>query len=409
MTPVRRSIVAVLVVGAMLASRGTVAEPPKLRHASPTELGMSGELPAKVEAAVTAAIAEGKLPGCVVVIGYRGRIAHAKLYGNRRIEPVHEAMTLDTVFDVASLTKPIATATSAMILIERGKLRLDDPVAKHLPEFAAEGKGNITVEHLLLHTGGLIADNPLSDYADGRERAIERICALKPVAAPGERFIYSDVSFVVLGLMVEKVSGQTLDEFARDNIFRPLRMSETMFRPGEAFRARAAPTEKRNGEWLVGEVHDPRAAKLGGVAGHAGLFSTAEDLAVYAEMMLRGGKYGGIQVLKRETWEMMTRPREVPRRMPTASNSPQGQDARGTLWVRGLGWDIRTGYSTNRGKKLSDSAFGHGGFTGTSLWIDPENELFVIFLSSRLHPDGKGSVNPLAGRIAELAVEAVGK
>jgi CubicO group peptidase (beta-lactamase class C family) len=144
---------------------------------------------------------------------------------------------------------------------------------------------------------------------------------------------------------------------------------------------------------------------LVGVAGHAGLFSTAEDLAVYAEMMLRGGVYGGVKVIQRETWEMMTQPREVPRRMPTDSN----QIPRGTPWVRGLGWDIRTGYSTNRGKKLSDSAFGHGGFTGTSLWIDPGKELFVIFLSNRLHPDGKGSVNPLAGRIADLAVEAVGE
>ncbi len=207
MTPVRRSIVALLVVGALAATRGAVADPPRVPHASPAELGMSGELPAKIEAAVTAAIAEKKLPGCVVVIGYRGRIVHAQAYGDRRIEPVREAMTLDTVFDLASLTKPIATATSAMILIERGKLRLDDPVAKHLPEFAAEGKERITVEHLLLHRGGLIADNALSYYEDGRERAIERICALKPVAAPGERFIYSDVSFIVLGLLVEKRVG----------------------------------------------------------------------------------------------------------------------------------------------------------------------------------------------------------
>ncbi len=408
MTLVQRSIVLLLVVGTLLAARGAMADPPRLPHASPVELGMSCELPAKIEATVTAAIDERKLPGCVVVIGYRGRIVHAQAYGDRRIEPLREAMTLDTVFDLASLTKPVVTATSAMILIERGKLRLDDPVAKHLPEFAVEGKEKIAIEHLLLHTGGLIADNALSDYEDGRERAIERICALKPVAVPGERFIYSDVSFIVLGLVVERASGQALDEFARDNIFRPLGMSETMFRPGEVLRARAAPTEKRNGEWLAGEVHDPRAAKLGGVAGHAGLFSTADDLAVYAEMMLRGGEYGGVQVLKRETWEMMTRPREVPRPTPTDSNASQGQGGRGTPWVRGLGWDIRTGYSTNRGKKLSDSAFGHGGFTGTSLWIDPGNELFVILLSNRLHPDGKGSVNPLAGRIAELAVEAIG-
>jgi CubicO group peptidase (beta-lactamase class C family) len=397
----RSAVVALLLVG-LIAVR-LVAAPPRLSHAAPGELGLSADLPAKIEAEVTAAIGDKKLPGCVVLIGYRGRIVLARAYGNRRVEPERESMTLDTVFDLASLTKPIATATCAMILVERGKLRLDDPVAKHLPEFAVEGKDKITVEHLLLHTGGLIADNALADYEDGRERAIERIFALKPLAAPGERFIYSDVSFITLGLVVEKAAGQPLDEFSRDNIFRPLAMSETMFRPGEDLRARTAPTEKRNGEWLVGEVHDPRAAKLGGVAGHAGLFSTAGDLAVYAEMMRLGGEYGGVRVLKRETWEMMTRPREVPRRAEETRRVSVSEENK---WLRGLGWDIRTGYSTNRGKKLSDAAFGHGGFTGTSLWIDPEKELFVIFLSNRLHPDGKGSVNPLAGRIAEIAVAA---
>jgi CubicO group peptidase (beta-lactamase class C family) len=401
MTCLGRIFAALLLVEVIAIA--AVGVPPRLPLAAPAELGLSDELSAKIEAEVTAAIGENKLPGCVVVVGYRGRIIHAQAYGNRRIEPEREAMTVDTVFDLASLTKPIATATSAMILVQRNKLRLDDAVAKHLPEFAANGKDKITVEHLLLHTGGLIADNPLSDYEDGRERAIERICAIKPVAAPGERFIYSDVSFMSLGLVVEKAAGQPLDEFARDNIFRPLGMSQTMFRPGEELRARTAPTEKRNGEWLVGEVHDPRAAKLGGVAGHAGLFSTAEDLAAYAEMMRLGGEYGGVRILKHGTWETMTRAHEVPRRA-----SETGKQQGGSVpWQRGLGWDIRTVYSTNRGKKLSDFAFGHGGFTGTSLWIDPDKELFAIFLSNRLHPDGKGSVNPLAGRIAEIAVEAM--
>jgi CubicO group peptidase (beta-lactamase class C family) len=402
----RSVFIALLFVG--MVAVWAVAAPPRLPHAAPDDLGLSTELPAKIEAEVTAAIDEKKLPGCVVLIGYRGRIVHARAYGNRRIEPEREAMTLDTVFDLASLTKPIATATSAMILLERGKPRLDDPVAKHLPEFAAVGKDKITVEHLLLHTGGLIADNPLSDYEDGREKAIQRIFALKPLAAPGERFIYSDVSFITLGLVVEKAAGQPLEDFSRDNIFAPLAMSETTFRPGEDLRARTAPTEKRNGEWLVGDVHDPRAAKLGGVAGHAGLFSTADDLAVYAEMMRLGGEYGSVRILNRETLETMTRPREVPPSSPPSQRGVgRGADRRSNKWLRGLGWDIRTGYSTNRGKKLSDSAFGHGGFTGTSLWIDPEKELFVIFLSNRLPPNGKGSVNPLAGRVAEIAVEAV--
>jgi CubicO group peptidase (beta-lactamase class C family) len=338
---------------------------------------------------VEAAIDAKKLPGCVVLVGSRGRVIHREAYGRRRIEPTSERMTVDTVFDLASLTKPLATATSVMILGERGKLRLDDPVVRHLPQFAAHGKDGIRVEHLLLHTAGLIADNPLADYEKGREQAIERIMSLKPVAPPGERFIYSDVCFIVLGLLVERASGQSLDDFARENIFMPLGMNDTSFRPDERLRARAAPADKLGERWIAGEVHDPRAARLGGVAGHAGVFSTADDLAKYAREMLNQGRHGERQLFREETWREMTRSRELP--------------ARGR---RSLGWDIQTGYSTNRGKRLSGTAFGHGGFTGTSIWIDPENDLFVIFLSNRLHPDGKGSVNQLAGRIAEIVVES---
>jgi CubicO group peptidase (beta-lactamase class C family) len=338
---------------------------------------------------VQAAIAAGKLPGCVVLAGSRGRVILREAYGRRRVEPRSESMTVDTVFDLASLTKPIATATSAMILAERGKLRLDDPVARYLPQFAAHGKDGVRVEHLLLHTAGLIADNPLADYDDGREQAIERVLSLKPVAPPGVRFIYSDVCFIVLGLLVEHTSGQPLDRFASENIFAPLGMHDTSFLPDERLRSRAAPADKRGDKWLVGEVHDPRAARLGGVAGHAGVFSTADDLAKYARAMLDQGRYGDRRLLGDETWRRMTRPQELP--------------AGGR---RALGWDIKSGFSTNRGKRLSDAAFGHGGFTGTSIWIDPANDLFVIFLSNRLHPDGKGSVNQLAGRIAEIVVES---
>jgi CubicO group peptidase (beta-lactamase class C family) len=361
---------------------------------SPQEHASQGVVAAafadQIASEVEAAIGAKEMPGCVVLIGLRGRVIHRHAYGQRQVEPTTEPMTTDTVFDLASLTKPIATATSVMILAERGKLRLDEPVAKYLPEFAAAGKEDIRVEHLLLHTGGLIADNPIADFDDGRDEAIERLMALKPTARPGEKFVYSDVGFMVLGLLVERVSGQTLDEFARQNIFRPLGMNETTFRPGEALQARAAPTEKRGGDWLKGEVHDPRAARLGGVAGHAGLFATADDLARFAQMVLDRGRSESGTIFSEDTWRTMTRPRIVPR----------GQ--------RAFGWDVATGYSTNRGKKLSEAAFGHGGFTGTSLWIDPTKQLYVIFLSNRLHPDGKGSVNPLAGRIAEIVVESMG-
>ena len=298
-------------------------------------------------------------------------------------------MMVDTLFDLASLTKPVATATSVMLLAEDGKLCLNDPVAKHLPEFAADGKQAITIRQLLTHQGGLIADNDMSDYAGSREEAIARLLATRPRSPPGESFVYSDVGFMVLGLLVERVAGESLDRFVAAHAFQPLGLEETGYLPGVELSRRAAPTERRNGHWMQGEVHDPRAFGLGGTAGHAGLFSTAADLAVYAQMIFNRGNYDGKQILKPETVAEMTRPH------PTAGG------------VRALGWDMRTGYSSNRGQGFSDRAFGHGGFTGTSLWIDPELELIVIFLSNRVHPDGKGSVNHLAGRIGTIAAEAI--
>jgi uncharacterized protein YbbC (DUF1343 family) len=298
-------------------------------------------------------------------------------------------MTVDTVFDMASITKPVATATSILMLMDQGKLSASDLVIKHLPEFAPEGKDRITVLHLLTHQGGLIPDNALADYQQGPDEALKRIHALGLRADPGTRFIYTDVGFIVLGELVRRLSGQDVHQFTRERLFGPLGMRETGFLPSEELRRRAAPTEQRDGRWIQGEVHDPRSYLLGGVAGHAGLFSTAEDLAVYAQMMLGQGEYGGVRVLSSEAVDRMTTPQPV------------------SSGLRGLGWDMRTGYSSNRGQGFSDRAFGHGGFTGTTMWIDPGLELVVIFLSNRLHPDGKGSVNPLAGRIGTLAAEAI--
>jgi uncharacterized protein YbbC (DUF1343 family) len=262
-------------------------------------------------------------------------------------------------------------------------------VADYEPEFGQNGKENITVFQLLIHQGGLIPDNSLADYRRGPDQAWARIYALKPRTPPGSRFVYSDVGYLVLGELVRRVSGQNVHEFSRDHIFQPLGMNETGFLPSEPLRKRAAPTEKRNGRWMQGEVHDPRAHLLGGVAGHAGLFSTANDLAVYAQMMLGGGRFGDQRVLHERTVAIMTRGYRVSR------------------GFRGLGWDSKSGYSSNRGESFSVRAFGHGGFTGTVMWMDPELELFVIFLSNRLHPDGKGSVNSLAGRIGTMAADAV--
>ncbi len=370
-------------------SGAPAAAPPKLPHAAPEAAGMDARQLDGIDALVAEGLRNKQMPGCVVMVGRRGKIVFLRAYGCRQVVPAELPMTTDTVFDLASLTKPLATATSVMILVEQGKLRLDDPVSGYIPEFAQQGKKDITVYHLLMHEAGLIPDNALDDYRDGPKTAMDRVCALQPRAKPGQRFIYSDVGYIVLGELVRRVSGRSVHEFSHEQVFAPLGMTETGYLPGEPLRKRAAPTEQREGRWMQGEVHDPRAYCLGGVAGHAGLFSTAEDLAVYAQMMLNAGQYEGLRVLDPKTVAMMTQPRDV----------PGGQ--------RGLGWDIRTGYSSNRGESFSPRAFGHGGFTGTSLWIDPELQLFVLFLSNRVHPDGKGAVNPLAGRIGTLAGKAI--
>ncbi len=342
-----------------------------------------------IDAIVTQGLGDHTMPGCVVLVARRGKIVLLKAYGDRQVQPRRVAMTADTLFDLASLTKPVATATCVMLLRDQGKLRLDRPVAEYVPDFAQADKGAITVEQLLTHQGGLVADNSLADYAGGPEQAWRRIMAMRLKGEPGKTFVYSDMGFIVLGEVVRRVSGKTLDVLMRERVFAPLGMGDTGFLPGEPLRRRAAPTERRDGHWMQGEVHDPRAFALGGVAGHAGLFSTAADLAVYAQMLLEGGQYRSVRVLSKEAVAEMTRPRRT------------------SAGLRGLGWDVRSSYSSNRSPAYSPQSFGHGGFTGTSLWVDPKRELIVIFLSNRLHPDGKGAVNPLAAKIGTAAVQAI--
>jgi CubicO group peptidase (beta-lactamase class C family) len=379
----------VAVIGAVGGIEARAATPPPPPAARAEETGVDPRQLGAIDGTIDEALRARQLPGCVVLVGRHGKIVFQKAYGSRHVLPERVPMTLDTVFDLASLTKPVATATSVMILVERKAVGLDDRVSRHIPEFTGHGKEQITVLQLLTHQGGLVADNPLSDYRDGPQEAWERIFAARPAVPPGSKFLYSDVGYLVLGELVRRVSGKSLDEFSRENIFGPLGMRETRFLPPADLRRRAAPTEKRDGKWIEGEVHDPRAFALGGIAGHAGLFSTARDLAVYAQMLLGRGEYGGVRILRQSTVEAMTKPYRV------------------SAGLRGLGWDMRTGYSSNRGESFSARAFGHGGFTGTAMWIDPELDLFVIFLSNRLHPDGKGSVNVLAGRIGTIAANAV--
>jgi uncharacterized protein YbbC (DUF1343 family)/CubicO group peptidase (beta-lactamase class C family) len=368
-----------------------------LPEAPPEQLGMDPARLAQIDDAVKQAIEKKQVPGAVIMVGRRGKLAYVKTFGKRAVEPDPAPMTRDTIFDMASLTKPVVTATSIVILIERGHLRLDDQLGKLLPEFDNHGKGEVTLEQLLRHRSGLIADNPIKDYADGPEKSWERLANLDLVAKPGERFVYSDVNYLILGRIVAKVSGRPLDVFAKDEIFRPVGMVDSGFpgsKPSEApgVLARTAPTEKFDGAMVRGVVHDPRSRALGGVAGHAGLFGTADDLALYAQTLLDGGRApNGARLLAPLSVRLMTNPGET----------PSGQR-------RGLGWDIETGFSSPRGTLFGRTSFGHTGFTGTTLWIDPETATFVIVLTSRLHPDGKApSPTALRARVASLAASAI--
>ena len=339
---------------------------------------------ADVDAVIEGAIAEGKMPGCVLVVGRRDEILLRKAYGSRSLVPERAPMTPDTVFDLASITKAVATSTSVMILAERGLIDVDAPATKYVPELAKLPP--FTVRQLLVHTSGLPADTAIADYATADRAAIvRRIGDLHLRNKPGEAFVYSDVGFIVLEEIVRRVSGKGLEVFAAEAIFRPLGMNETGFLPTSTLRARAAPTEPRDGGFVPGDVHDPRAYGMGGVAGHAGLFSTGDDLARFAQAML--GKGRGI--VGEATFAKWTARNETPK------------------GGRALGWDLDSTFATHRSPLLSPHAFGHGGYTGTVMWIDPDRDLFVVFLSNRVHPDGKGAVNPVVAELTTRVLRAV--
>ena len=356
---------------------------------------------ALIDTLVESAIRDGRLPGAVVVVGHAGEIVYEGAFGARAVDGPREVMTPDTIFDLASLTKVVATTTSVMILVEEGRLRLRDRVATYLPEFSSHGKDRITVEHLLTHVSGLRPDLPLEEVFEGAGTAIARAADEVPEAGPGERFVYSDINFFVLGEIVRRVTGQTLDQFARDRIFRPLGMRDTGFNPPSSLRPRIAPTEPcaplawpcggDGAVMLRGRVHDPTARRMGGVAGHAGLFSTAGDLARFCRMLLGDGTLDDVRILAPLTVARMTR----------VSTPPHMADR------RGLGWDLDSRFSSNRGDLFGFGSYGHTGFTGTSLWLDPASDTFVVFLSSRLHPSGAGDVTALRGRVATVVASAV--
>jgi uncharacterized protein YbbC (DUF1343 family)/CubicO group peptidase (beta-lactamase class C family) len=414
----RLPIIAVISVSLLLPSTLLAQQGTRLTIATPESVGMSSDRLAKIDEAVLESLARKDTPGAVVLVARKGRAVYRKAFGDRAIEPKREAMTVDTIFDLASLTKIVATATSMMILVERGKVSLADPVALYIPEFARYGKERITIEQLMTHRAGLPPDNEIADYA-GKIDPIEKICELRLSYEPGTRFVYSDVGFIVAAEIVRRVSNQAIDRFAGNNIFRPLRMTETMFFPirdrnatgeGEphrndeerravlqkmidsydSLRGRIAPTETREGRWMRGEVHDPRAYEMDGVAGHAGLFSTADDLAIFCQMILNKGEYNGVRILAPYTVE----------RMVSAQTMPTSQ-------MRGIGWDVNTSYSSNRGDLFPVGTFGHTGFTGTSIWLDPAGETFVVLLTNRVHPNGKGDVTRLRSAVASIVAGAI--
>ena len=403
------------------AKRAAIQGSRRLAEATPESVGMSSERLAKIDDAVRESIARKETPGAVVLVARKGRVVYRKAFGDRAVEPQREPMTVDTIFDLASLTKIVATATSIMILVERGKVSLADPVALYIPEFGKFGKERITLEQLMTHRAGLPPDNEIADYVGKSIDPMQLIYELRPSYEPGTRFVYSDVGFIVAAEIVRRVSGKRIDEFARKNLFVPLRMDTAFFSPRnviqaleneirqrgyltaqkleelsaaikiqEALLKNVAPTETREGRWMRGEVHDPRAYEMGGVAGHAGLFSTADDLAIFCQMILNKGEYNGTRILAPYTVE----------RMISAQTLPTSQ-------MRGIGWDVNTAFSSNRGDLFPVGTFGHTGFTGTSIWLDPASETFVVLLTNRVHPNGRGDVTRLRSFVASIVASAI--
>lgn len=368
------------------------AAAPTLVTVPPGTVGLSATRLARVDDLLADAIARKEIPGAVVLVGRHGKVAFRKAYGMRAVEPTPEPMTVDTAFDLASLTKPVATAAAVMTLVEQGRVRLGDPVVQYLPAFGAGGgdREKVTVEQLLVHRSGLVADDPMDLYLGTPAEIWARKNATRLASPPGKRFVYSDAGYEVLGELVRAVTGEPLDVYARKAVFDPLGMTETEFRPvgkgGRLPASRIAPTEKRDDAFLRGEVHDPRARAQGGVAGHAGLFGTADDLARFARALLGNG--GGW--LSPAGVAAMTRLRDY-----------------GDGDLRAIGWDVETHYASSRGDLFPLGSFGHTGWTGTSIWLDPETDVFVVLLSARNHPGGAGNAIPLRARLASVVAAAV--
>jgi uncharacterized protein YbbC (DUF1343 family)/CubicO group peptidase (beta-lactamase class C family) len=348
---------------------------------------------AQADAEINRAIEAGQLPGAVLIIGHGGQVVYRKAYGSRALVPAREPMTVDTIFDLASLTKVLATTPCLMKLLEEGRIRLDDPITRYLPEFQG-GHSDITLRNLMTHFSGLRPDLDLAPPWSGYDTGIAKALVDKPAGPPGVHFVYSDINFILLGEIVRRLAGEPLPAYAHRCVFEPLGMNDTMFQPPASLRPRIAPTEidAATGQPLRGVVHDPTARNMGGVAGNAGLFGAADDLARFAQMMLDHGSAGGGQLFNPLVVEKFTTPQ-----------SPPDQPV-----LRGLGWDIDSPLSGNRGDLFPVGSYGHTGFTGTSIWIDPFSRTYVILLANAVHPRHGKPLTSLRGRIATLAAAAWG-
>lgn len=351
----------------------------------------------KIDAAIEKAIRQGKTPGGVFWLEQNEEV-YTKAYGYASLEPKIAFATVDTIYDSASLTKVMATAPAIMILVERGQVELDALAQQYLDTFDNGGKDSITIRHLLTHTSGLrpgidhtIEVDGVQEEWTGYETAIDLAKSEKVQHEPGSRFIYSDINFILLGEIIEQISGVPLEEFTRTEIFEPLEMSDTRYLPPQELKERIAPTKWVDGTMLRGVANNPICRKTGGVHGHAGIFTTAPDLAKFARMILNKGDLNGVRLFKPETVELMT-----------SVQSPANVKD-----LRGLGWDIDTAYSKQRGSIFPIDGFGHTGFAGPSIWIDPYSSTFVIFMTNRIHPDGKGDVLELRNRLGTLSAEAL--
>jgi len=352
---------------------------------------MRDDLNVTLDSLMSVALREGVAPGAVLAVGRHGRIVHMKGYGRLDTAQASPAVDENSIFDMASLTKVVATTTAAMILEEQGLLDLDRTVASYLPEFNAPDKAPITVRMISTHRGGLEAFAALYRDTKGRDQYLRQINSRPLKSNPGTQTVYSDWDMILLQLVIEKITGTTLDQFLAGRVFGPLGMTSTMFNPDStALFARIAPTEidSARGGLVRGKVHDENAWAMGGISGHAGLFSTAPDLAVFAQMTLNGGEYSGVRIVKPATLARWT--------------APQGRES-----SRALGWDTPSGNSS-AGRYFSPRSFGHTGFTGTSMWIDPERGLFVILLTNRVNPRRDNNRHiPLRRAVADAAQSAI--